>query len=172
MGVVNLKIIKSIVFWILSIIGILILILGTMILISAIQAKIFLPKEYIIWIFKYPAYRLAFIYELYIIFGFIYVFNKDMRWIINLKKDFIKRHKVSIFSTFVILNIVLIYTILFNVTVITNNKIINYTFLSPQGKQYSYNDIVKIDTGVYGKKKLNLPFALFKGRFLLYYTIK
>ena len=44
------------------------------------------------------------------------------------------------------------YTALFDVTVITNNKIIDYTFLSPKGKEYSYNDIVKIDTGVYGTK--------------------
>jgi len=64
----------------------------------------------------------------------------------------------------------LLYAILFDVTVITNNKIIDYTFLSPQGNQYSFNDIVKIETGVYGKKT-NFPYSHYsKGDF--YYIIQ
>ncbi|MCY6354941.1 hypothetical protein [Clostridium sp. ZS2-4] len=151
------KKLKAIIILILSLICIIILSVGSFVLIGAIQAKLFLPKEYIMWIFKSPSLRLVFIYEWYIIFGFAYIFSKDLRafilWVINSKQSFIKRHKMSFIFTFVILNIVLMYTILYNVTVITNNKIINYTFLSPQGKEYGYNDIVKIDTGVYGKKQ-------------------
>lgn len=151
------KKLKVIIFLILSLIGTFILSLGTFVLIGGIQAKLFLPQEYIMWIFKSPYSRLVLIYEWYIIFGFVYILSKDLRafilWVINSKKSFIKRHKMSVLFIFIILNIVLMYTILYNVTVITNNKIINYTFLSPQGKEYVYEDIVKIDTGIYGKKQ-------------------
>ena len=152
----NLKAFISLIF---LIIGMLIFSIGYMFLIGYIQTKLILPKEGIMWIFKYPIRNLAFIH---IIFGFIYFSHKGFREfilrVIKSEKKVIKRHKKSFISIFIILNIVLIYTILFDVTLITNNKIIDYTFLSPQGKEYEYNDIVKIDTGVYGKK-LNLPFA-------------
>jgi len=168
-----LKILKTIIFWIILPIGLIIAFIGFAALIEVIQGKLFLPQEYIMCIFKSPFSRLVFIYELYIIFGFAYIFNRDLRkfvvWIINFKKGFIKRYKVFFLSTFTILNVILIYTILFNVTVITDNKIIDYTFFSPQGKEYNYNNIVKIDTGVYGKK-LYLPFTHLKGDF--YYIIQ
>ena len=149
-----LKVLKLIIFWVISLIGIIILTLSFYVLISTIQAKLLLPQEYIIWTFKYPFSGLIFIYEFYIIFGFFYVFKKSFRKfiVLNFNKSFIKKHRKPFFATFIILNIILIYTILFNVTVITNNKIIDYTFLSPQGNQYSFKDIVKIETGVYGKK--------------------
>lgn len=144
-----------------------------MFLISVIQEKLFLPQEYLMWIFKYPYSRLVFIYLFYITFGFTYIFNIDSglftKWIINVIKGFVIRHRILFISTFVTLNIVLMYTIIFNVTVITNDKIINHTFLSPQGKEYRYEDIVKIDTGIYGKK-LYLPFTHSKGDF--YYIIQ
>ena len=63
----------------------------------------------------------------------------------------------------------MLYAIFFNVTVITDNKIIDYTFLSPTGKNYGYTDIVKINTGVYGKK-LYFPYTHSKGDF--YYIIQ
>lgn len=164
------KKLKGIIFWILSLIGVFILTLASFVLIGVIQEKLFLPQEYVMWIFKSHYSRLVFIYELYFIFGFGYIFNKHLRefilWVINLRKNFIKRHKMSFIFTFIILNIVLMYTILYNVTVITNNKIVNYAFLSPQGKEYEYNDIVKIDTGVYAKK----AFTHSKGDF--YYIIQ
>ncbi|MGV8984351.1 hypothetical protein [Clostridium sp.] len=167
-----LKVIKSIVFWIISLIGIIILTFSFYVLIAAIQAKLLLPPDYIIWTFKYPFSFSILIYETYIIFGFFYAFHKDFRYFIlsTVKKKFIKKHKTPIIFTFIILNIVLIYTILFNVTVITNNKLIDYTFLSPQGNEYSLNDIVKIDTGVYGKKT-HFPFSHYsKGDF--YYIMQ
>jgi len=58
----------------------------------------------------------------------------------------------------------MLYTIITAVTVITNNKIINYSFLYPNGKEYSYSDISKINTGVYGKKR-NILFRHTKGEF-------
>ena len=167
------KKLKTIIIWILSLIFILIFFIGFCILLSFVQSKLFLPQDYILWIFKFPISRLVFIYELYIIIGLLYFVNKSyiesVFILINFSKDFVKNHKKSIIFTFVIFNIILTYAILFNVTVITNNKIIDHTFLSPTGKEYEYNDIVKIDTGVYGKK-LHLPFTHSKGDF--YYIIE
>lgn len=130
------------------------------------------PKDYTLWIFKYPLSILAFIYEIYIMFGVFYLLNRKFRESIlfSLKKGFFKRHKKPFISSFVILNIVLFYAIIFNVTVITSNKIIDYTFLSPQGIQYSFNDIVKIETGVFGKRT-KFPYSHYtKGDF--YYIIQ
>lgn len=167
------KTLKTIFIWILSLIFIIIFSIVFFILISFVQSKLFLPEDYILWIFKFPISRLIFIYELYIIIALLYFVNKNYREslfiLINFSKDFIKNYKTSIIFTFVIFNIILTYAILFNVTVITNNKIIDYTFLSPTGKEYEYNDIVKIDTGVYGKKRY-LPFTHSKGDF--YYIIE
>ena len=172
-GVVNLRILKAVIFWILSMIGIFILTIIFFALLADVQTRLFFFEEYIMWIFKSPLSRLVFIYELYMIYGFAYVFSKDIRWLIrrgiNFKKGIIKRYKTIIIFIFISLNLVLIYTILFNVTVIGNDKIINYTFLSPYGKDYSYKDIVKIETGIYGKKQ-PWPSLSSKGDF--YYIIQ
>lgn len=165
----------KIIFGIILLIGILILSIGFMYLIGLIQDKLTLPQEYIMSIFKYPFSRLIFIYELYIIFGFFYVFNKNskeaLRWFANLKNGFIRKHKKWISVAFITLNIVILYTILFNVSVITSNKIIDYTFFIPQGRVYNYNDIVKIETGIYGKKRYSSIFSHYsRGDF--YYIIQ
>jgi len=106
------------------------------------------------------------------IFGLFYALNKSFRKFVlyNLKKSFIKKYRKPFISTFLILNIILIYTTLFNVTVITNNKIIDYTFLSPKGNDYNFNDILKIEAGVSGKKA-RFPYSHYsKGDF--YYIIQ
>ena len=141
-------------------------------MITTIQEKLFLPQEYIIWTFNYPFSASFLIYEVYMIFGLFYALNKSFRKFIlfNLKKSFIKKYRKPFLSTFIILNIILIYTILFNVTVITNNRIIDYTFLSPKGNEFNFNDIIKIDAGVYGKKT-QFPYSHYsKGEF--YYIIQ
>lgn len=146
----DLKKLKSII----SFITIIILTIGIYILIVAIQEKLFVPQEYIMWIFKYPANRLVFIYIFYLIFGFFYIFFMDFRkWL----GTTFKSSKRKLLSIFIIFNIVLFYIVISSVTVITNNKIIDYSFHSSEGREYSYNDVVKINTGVYGKKKLYLP---------------
>lgn len=132
-------------------------------IIAVLQKKLFIPEDYIIWIFKSPLSGLIFIFEFYIIFGFFLITNKDLR---TLFKKLCKKPFIAGFAVF---NIFILYTLLFNVSVIKSNVIIDYRFLSPQGVKYSYNDIVKIDTGVYGKKTY-LPFTHYKGDF--YYIIK
>jgi len=169
------SILRKIIFLIFSIAVIFIVTLAVYVLIGAIQEKLFLPQTYTMWLSKYPFSRLPLIYEIYIIFGFLYIFNKNIRksilWVIHLKDNFTKRNKIFLLVTFIALNILLIYAILYNVTVVTNNQIIDYTFFSPQGKAYTYSDIVQIDAGIYGKKKtLNQYPHYAKGDF--YYIIQ
>ncbi|MEK5069603.1 hypothetical protein [Sporosarcina sp. FSL K6-1508] len=167
------KKLKSIIFYIFSLISIVILTviltIGIFILLVAIQEKLFVPQEYIMWIFKYPNSRLVFIYESFLFWGLFYIFNRGFRKALGTrapssKNSLFKKHRKLILSTFITFNIVLIYIIISAVTVITNNKIIDYSFLSPQGREYSYNDVVNIDAGVYGKN-LYLPFTHAKGDF-------
>jgi len=166
-----LKVLKLIIIWAFSLIGIIILTFSFFALIGAIQTRLFVPKDYILWIFKYPLSILIFIYEIYFIFVFLYFISKGFRkFILDFKNSIINKYKKHLVSSFIIINIVLFYAIVFNVTVITINKITDYSFLSPQGIQYSFNDIVNIETGVSGKK-IKFPYSHYtKGDF--YYIIQ
>jgi len=164
-----LKLLRGTIYYVLLIIGVVILSIAFGALISAIQSMLFLPKDYTMWIFKYPINRLFFIFELYIIILLIHILKKGLKWTNKSEKNVVKKRKKTFIVPFAIVNIILLYTIIFNVTVITNNKIINYTFSCPQGKEYSYKDVVKIEAGVYGKKS-NIPYSHGKGDF--YYIIK
>lgn len=161
------KMFKRFILRFLALIAIIIITISIFILIGAIQEKLFLPKEYIMWIFKSPYSGLVIIYEIYLILGFLYRINKDdERKAVGsgTKKGLFKRHRKIVLATFIMFNIILLYTIISAVTVITNNKIVDYSFFSPQGREYSYNDIVKINTGVYGKG-ISFPFRHSKGEF-------
>ena len=64
--------------------------------------------------------------------------------------SFMKRNLKKV----VVINIILIYICVTGITVITKDKIIDYSFYNPTGVDYIYNNITKIDTGFLGKKKL------------------
>jgi len=166
-----LTILKSIFFWIVLSIIIIVLTISFAALVGAIQAKIFVPDEFLIWLFKYPFSIIIFIYEFYIIFWFMYLFNRNFKeFVVPDLKSYIKNNKRIFVTIFITLNIVLPYTVLFDVAVITEDKIINYTFLSPGGEQYPFNDIEKIETGISGRK-INFPFSHYsKGDF--YYILQ
>ncbi|WP_062051062.1 hypothetical protein [Bacillus sp. JCM 19034] len=150
---------------ILSLIAIVILTMGIYLLIITIQEMVFVPNDYVMWTFNYPTSRLIFIYELYLLIGFFYIlYKKESQNKGSEAKDrFIKMNRNYIFA-FIASNIVLFYIIVSAVTVITSNKIIDYSFLYPQGREFSYKDVVKISTGVYGDK-FYLPFTHSKGEF-------
>lgn len=160
---------KGIVTGLISLLGGIIFFIIFCILIRFIQMELFLPEEHIMLLAKFPASRLIFIYELFIIFGLFYALNKNFREIISSKYSFKKKHRRGFCYTFLTLNIVLLYLILFGVTAITKDKVIDHKLLSPLGKTYEYNEIVKINTGVYGKKS-NFPFLHSQGDF--YYIIE
>ena len=137
----------KIIMMVLSIAAIIIFTIFVFVLFNLLQAELCVPRIYLMWIFKEPASHLVIIYEIYAFIAFFYITNRDMKEIIS---RFIKWNKRFMITIFVILNIGLFYYILTAVTVITNNKIINYSITTPFGKEFSYSDIVKINTGVYG----------------------
>lgn len=132
--------------------------------ISFIQEKLFVPNNSLIWVINFPASKFVFIYEFYLIYGVFLLLYKDLRkWF----SGFYKKYRKTVFPIFDIVNIILLYSIVTNVAVITSDKIIDYSFLIPQGKQYSYNNITKITAGIYGQKEFLGPS---KGDF--YYIIE
>ena len=86
------------------------------------------------------------------------VFKKTIASLLNFRKPFV--------YFFIIINIVIMYTILVNVAVISDNKIVNYSVLAPMGKEYTFEDIAEIDAGVCGEKNSHHS----KGSF--YYSIE
>ena len=153
--------------YILKLVALVILTIGIYILIITIQKKLFVPDDYLMWTFNYPASRFVLIYEVYLFLGILYIsgFRKRFKNKAARSKDsFSKRKKKYLVALFIASNIVLFYMIVSAVTVITSNKIIDYSFLYPQGREVNYKDVVKINTGVYGKK-LYIPFTHSKGDF-------
>ncbi|MFF2450286.1 hypothetical protein ACFVSW_24890 [Neobacillus sp. NPDC058068] len=161
------KALKTIIYGVLSFIAVIILTVGIFIVIPLIQEKLFVQDEYIMYVSKFPASRLTLIYEFYLFFGFFCLFYKDLRkWV----SSFFKKYKKLFLPVFGIFNIILLYTILSNVTVLTQNTLVDYSFLSPKGKVYSYNDISKINAGVYGDRQFFSFFGHSKGDF--YYIVE
>ncbi|OIK10778.1 hypothetical protein BIV60_20110 [Bacillus sp. MUM 116] len=141
---------KSMLLGLLGLIAVIILSVAIFAFISFIQEKLLVPNNSLIWVIKSPASRFVFIYEFYLMFGLSLLVYKDLRkWF----SRFYKKHRRTVFPIFGILNIMLFYAIVTDVAVVTNNKIINHSFLIPQGKEYSYNNITKITAGIYGKKQ-------------------
>jgi len=145
-----LRTLKSILLGLFGLIAVIILSIAIFSFISFIQEKLFVPNNSLIWVIKPPASRFVFIYEFYLMFGLFLLLYKDLRkWF----SGFYKKHRRTVFPIFGIVNIILFYAIVTDVAVVTNNKIINHSFLIPQGKQYRYNNITKITAGIYGKKQ-------------------
>jgi len=157
------KILKAATLRVLAFIAVIIITIGSFVLISSIQEALFVPNEYLIWIFKSPYSGLVMVFEIYLFWGFFYIFSKNWRkaW---RNGRLIKKYRKQVIAAFTIFNIILLYTITSAVAVITNDQIIDYSFFSPKGREYSYNDIVKIKTGVYGKGRTFL-FKHAKGDF-------
>lgn len=157
------KKLRAFILRVLAFIAILLLSIGIFVLLAFIQEALFVPKDYLIWIFKSPYSRLVIIFEVYLFGVYFYLFNKEFRDIWR-NGAFFKKYRTFVIATISVFTIVLLYTVITPVAVVTADKIVNYTFFSPQGKEYSYNDIVKIQTGVYGKGRSSV-FGHSKGDF-------
>lgn len=160
------KRVKNIVIYLVLMIIIVAITIGGFLFLEILQEMIFVNGEYIMWIFKWPYNRLVFIFEIYLMIFFVSKINK-----LNFDKD---TKKASIWASnkikrfkgiFLVLNIILLYVMIVNVTVIKRENIIDYSVLKPLGKEYSYKDISKIETGIYGS---NIPFVREKGEFYYY----
>ena len=92
-------------------------------------------------------------------------------WSFGQESSFINKNRKSNFRLFIAINVILFYMIISSVTVITKNKIIDYSFLHPQGQVFNYDDIIKINTGVYGRTSL-IPLKYSKGEFFYILELK
>ncbi len=138
--------------------GILAIILTFLIFIGInwLQIKIFVPNNYLMYVFKQPYICIMFLFEMEVLIMIIATLCKIRKvdhdgheWEYKLL-SFMKRNLKKV----VVINIILIYICVTGITVITKDKIIDYSFYNPTGVDYIYNNITKIDTGFLGKKKL------------------
>lgn len=146
--------------------------LGMFIIIQVIQEALFVSDDYIMWVFKSPFSMLVYVFEFYIIFLLGYFFSKGVRenvkFFVGLKDGFLKRNKKTAIILFSLFNVILLYTIIVNVTIISKDKIVDYTFGSPFGTEYTLNDISIINTGIHGSGGLTKS----KGDFFYEITLK
>ncbi|WP_346892820.1 MerR family transcriptional regulator [Clostridium sp. UBA871] len=135
--------------------------------IGTLQEAIFVPKSYLMFIFKPPYSYFIFFYEIELIAFLISrvykkIKNIELKWTV----DFCNFVKKNIFVT-IIINIILLYVCITGITVVTENKITDYSFYNPMGTTYSYEDISKVEAGFNEKK-----FGIFpKGAGEFYYTV-
>ncbi len=134
------------------------------ILIGFIQYSLFVPDDYVLWVFKYPYSRYIIVIVFYLFLVFFYFFYKE-----NREKDPVTKKRKKFWTGFIILNIIGFYIIFTSVTVVTDHKIIDHSFLHPQGREYEFEEIVKIETGVRGNRYY-FPFTHNRGDF--YYKIE
>ncbi|MGD6873464.1 hypothetical protein ACQCU1_14905 [Sutcliffiella horikoshii] len=158
------KIAGSVLVYILGSLLVLILSFCIFILIGFLQYSLFVPDDYVLWVFKYPYSRFIIVIVIYLFLVFFYFFFKKNRG----KAPATKKRK-NLWTGFIIFNMIGFYIIFTSVTVVTEEKIIDHSFLNPQGKKYDFDDVLKIDTGVRGDRYY-FPFTHNKGDF--YYKIE
>jgi DNA-binding transcriptional MerR regulator len=135
--------------------------------IGELQEAIFVPKNYLMFMFKTPYSYLVFFFEVELIaflISRIYkkVKNIELKWTVDLC-NFAKKNIIVT----ILLNIALLYMCITGITVVTESKITDYSFYNPMGTTYSYEDISKVEAGFNGKK-----FGIFpKGAGEFYYTV-
>lgn len=142
----------------LSVLFTIVLSICTFIGISKLQEVIFVPSDYLMFVFKPPYSYLIFFFEIEILVVFISkVYKKvksvEWKWAVQLF-GFVKKN----ITATVILNIVLLYVCVTGITVVTKDHIVDYNFYNPTGSTYSYDDVAKVDVGFKGKS-----FNTFKG---------
>ncbi|WP_228109367.1 MerR family transcriptional regulator [Terrisporobacter petrolearius] len=153
------------------ILGIILALVLTLLIFAGIdwlQFKIFVPNDYLMYVFKPPYNYGILLFEIEVLIMIIAILYKirkidsdEKEWACNLI-NFIKRNIIKV----VTLNLVLLYMCITGITVITKDKIIDYNFYNPMGVKYAYDDITNINTGFLGKRKL-----LFGNKGDFYYKI-
>ena len=122
-----------------------------MIGIQFLQQKIFVPNSYLLFQFKAPYSYFFLFFEIELI---VYLLNHFFKS--RYRKEafpletsvfhFMQKHKI----VFALLNLIIFYMCLTNITVITEEKMIDYSFYNPRGTVYQFSDIEKIETGFKG----------------------
>ncbi len=134
-----------------GLIGAMLLTLIFFILIDKLQELIFVPRGYILYMFKSPYSHLIFFFEFEIIMFTVqalYRSNKhsEWKWVVSFF-SFMKKNILIAVGV----NLFILYMCITGVTVVTQDKIVDYSFYKPAGEIYSYEDISKVETGFKGK---------------------
>ncbi|GAA0182171.1 hypothetical protein SH2C18_45970 [Clostridium sediminicola] len=132
-------------------IGAMIITLILFMLIDKLQGLIFAPDEYLLYMFKPPYSYLVFFFQIEMMMFIIYTFYKnnkysEFKWVSNIF-NYIKKKILIVIG----INLFIFYMCITGVTVVTQDKIVDYSFYKPAGMIYSYDDILKIETGFKGK---------------------
>lgn len=138
------------------IVGIMLVLILTLVIyvfIGKLQALIFVPDDYIMYMYKAPYSYISLFFEVEIfilLITFLYTRIKNVEWQwATCVFDFMKNN----FIKFIVLNLVLLYMGITGITVVTKTQIIDYSFYNPFGTEYTYNDINKVSAGFIGKQR-------------------
>ena len=116
------------------------------------QKIIFVPDDFILLEFKYPYMYIPFFLfiEAFIILGAMFNYKREMidiRWTNSVFLVMKKYSKLAIF-----INVLLLYISLTSICVITDKKIVDYTFYNPLGVEYTFNEVKTVETGFRGNQ--------------------
>lgn len=125
-----------------------------------LQTKLFVPDERMIFVSRWQGYVLLFA----LVMGFA-VIVKFRLW--QMLKDWKPVKAIGTVTAVVLVGIMMIYGSVTAVSVASEEGITRYGFFCPQGKFYTYDQIVSVETG-FGGKFLGLP-ARWTGEF--YYRV-
>lgn len=139
-----LKVILSLIFYILLVVVTVIGFIGFYILVNIIQEKLFIKGEYIFYLIKSPySYLLFVILTIVLIGGIMLLLKKEKLYCKN--KTFSFWVKVDLFLILIIG--LLTYVTVTSTVVITEDGIYNYSFFNLKGDKYSFSDVEYVNTG-------------------------
>jgi len=138
---------------------------------NSLQTLFLVPKEYIFWVIDSSVPNFIIIIPTILVYIlFYYYFQKKSGFESRIFQNiimFFRRNKlrgaIMALSIFILIG----YYMLFNISIITEESIINYSFFKPHGKVYMYSDIKTIRTGTFN---ITIPFIRNKGDF--YYVLE
>lgn len=152
---------KSLVF-ILSLILAVVLTMMLFLVMSKLQEALLLPGDYLYWILKAPYSYLFLFWEIEIIALFSFVLSRNFRsaatYVAARLSQLFRNWRPHAKGALAVLNALVLYLMLVNISVLTAEGITDHSTFKPQGVFIPYESIVSIDAGVSGVKRENLSF--------------
>ncbi len=122
-------------------VAILVLMFGFMVGLQQLQQTLFVPDSQMIWVFRSPWSILVFVFEIELIL---------LAFALLIKAFPAKKGRYYL-VILVLINVVLLYGCITGVSVADETGITRHSVLAPQGTQYTFEDVVKVETGFRGK---------------------
>jgi hypothetical protein len=143
----NSGVIRMILVGVLTVASMILLMMG----LREIQYALYVPDEKMIVLARDPWMWLVLLVEAEIIGGYFAVRNRIWE-----KIRFTFRRLLAAGLVLLLLNSAVLYGFVTGTSVASDDGIMRYSFFNPGGKEYSYDEIVKVETG-FGGKFLGLP---------------